>query len=741
MSASAESGEKTPVRLSVQPEPSSDYPVTYPQQSGLDRPGALYSSRLEANSYRERDAQYSTIAGSGVYAGIQTGSMMHTASRVSIGGSGVHAGIQTGSVMPTASGLTSVSEVHSHRLLEHGKVSPLAGTSISTLPTTVLGTDAVTTVTQQTHVGVPSAGHVSRSTIPVTVSHASTPTAASTQRTMLQHASAVLSDMTTADIQRVAHQAAADSNHCVVSSHQTKETRTQGLPKELIADAKASLERLDRVTDANACVERLDRVTEGVSTIRSKSAPPRSFEGFQLAADGVYEKITYIDKERVEENITRRPLKTVEERVRYITKETEEADVEVEIEEKINYVSVKQVVERPKEVIRHVAVEQVVEVEQIVEVPGELVEREKPYLVEEQVIVPRYIDQEVHTVVSQRMQPVIVEASEEDDCYLDVKCRVYNMQTEAVDIFVPLPVQRVLFAAVKHEEHREIPRHLLPPEHYNGLVRDLNAHLPLEDTLALFLMDKSMAHLLVNKQFINLEDVGAIPCTSGPGTEFVPVPEGVTVLPCSAAPSHPSLAAKIYSGAYPTKDDWLQACQKHIQQMEAGRTNSKAVQGAEHSYGPYNYAFQPYGMFDPSKGGPFHVHHHLAPEKLKEETSSSVTTEVKQQVEVVRTRETQRPTKIRGSRERRRRRPPSTSFESESFSPSQSTSSTICSPNLMPRSRKHRRSSSSSAPRRRHRRRTPVHDPRKKPFSGQRTGKSTSTLVEDAMSFIEGLRK
>ncbi|KAH0477245.1 MAG: uncharacterized protein KVP18_000870 [Porospora cf. gigantea A] len=703
MSASAQSGEETPVRLSVQPEPSSDYPATYPQQSGLDRPGALYSSRLEANSYREREAQYSTVAGSGVHTGIPTGATMYT------------------------SGVTAVSGAQSQRVLEHGHVSPLARTSISSLPTTMLATDAVAKVTEHAHVSVPAAAYASRST-----SHASA--LQTTQRTMLQHASAVLSDMTTADAaKRVTYQ---DSKHITdaVSSHQTKETRTQGLPKELIADAQASLERLDRVTET----------TEGSSTIRSKSAPPRSFEGFQLGSDGVYEKITYIDKERVEEKITRRPVKTVEERVRYINKE--EADVEVEIEEKINYVAVKQVVERPKEVIRHVPVEQVVEVEQIVEVPGELVEREKPYLVEEQVIVPRYIDQEVHTVVSQRMQPVIVEASEEDNCYLDVKCRVYNMQTEAVDIFVPLPVQRVLFASAKYEEHREIPRHLLPPEHYNGLVRDLNAHLPLEDTLALFLMDKSMAHLLVNKQFINLEEVGAIPCTSGPGTEFVPVPEGVNVLPCTAAPTHPSLATKIYSGAYPTKDDWLQASQMHIQQMEEVRANNKAVQGAEHSYGPYNYAFQPHGMFNPTKGGPFHVHHHLAPEKPKEETSSSATTQVQQQVEVVRSRQNQRPTKIRGSKERRKgrrlRAPPSTSFESESFSPSQSTSSTICSPNLMPRSRhtKQRRSSTSSAPRRRQRRRTSV-EPRKKAYAAQRTGKSTSTLVEDAMSFIEGHRK
>lgn len=87
-------------------------------------------------------------------------------------------------------------------------------------------------------------------------------------------------------------------------------------------------------------------------------------------------------------------------------------------------VPVVQVQEVPREVIKHVP-KIVMEIkESQVNVPGQVIEVPKPYIVENKVGVKRWIDKKVPIVVAQTIRPVVVESSEKVDvdvCKFDLR--------------------------------------------------------------------------------------------------------------------------------------------------------------------------------------------------------------------------------------------------------------------------------------------------------------------------------
>eukprot|EP01071_Lankesteria_metandrocarpae_P013994 Lankesteria_metandrocarpae@DN791_c0_g1_i1.p1 len=208
------------------------------------------------------------------------------------------------------------------------------------------------------------------------------------------------------------------------------------------------------------------------------------------------ETVKYVEVPVVEEivkHVPRKEIVEIEKRVPKYEYEFIERIVEIpqvqtinkqvevpEVREVIKHVRVKQIVEVPKEVIKYVPKIETRVVEQEVEVPGEMVEIPKPYLVENQIIVPRYIDTEVPTVVAQKVQPVVSESATEQ---MEVDLKQYCPYLVPVDLYIPRPVQRNLVPAGKQEEHRVVD---VPPAQFNSLVKNLNPHVSPDENEGLF---------------------------------------------------------------------------------------------------------------------------------------------------------------------------------------------------------------------------------------------------------------
>jgi len=171
-----------------------------------------------------------------------------------------------------------------------------------------------------------------------------------------------------------------------------------------------------------------------------------------------------------------------------------------QIQEVIKHVPVKQIVDVPREVVRYVPKIETKIIEQEVEVVGETIEVPKPYLVENKVVVPRYFDQEVPTVVAQRLQPIITESQTD---FVDCELKEYCPRLIPVDVYIPRPVARNLIAANKYEEHRVVD---VPAAQYNALVKNLNVHISEKDNHSLL---------------IKMSD-GTIPMLHGLGSSIVP---------------------------------------------------------------------------------------------------------------------------------------------------------------------------------------------------------------------------
>eukprot|EP00915_Cephaloidophora_sp_WS-2016_P006481 GHVH01008759.1.p1 GENE.GHVH01008759.1~~GHVH01008759.1.p1 ORF type:complete len:326 (+),score=48.30 GHVH01008759.1:135-1112(+) len=271
-------------------------------------------------------------------------------------------------------------------------------------------------------------------------------------------------------------------------------------------------------------------------------------------------------------------------------------------------------IEKQKEVIREIPTTQVLDVEHIVEVPGEIVEVPKRILVDTHVVVPRYVDEVVPTVIAQRLEPIIREATEEDGVFVDVKCRVVTFKPVQVDVFVPLPVNRALVAKAKYEQHRELNPAVVPAEQYNALVKSLNADSALEHILPLFQVTPDVAGKIARRDYTGISAVGAIPCASGPGAAFVEVPDGTPIFPSGQMGyDHPY---KVFPGLWPAADGWKKAEELNKQKQVTKKHND--LKGhKQHRYKPYNYKFSGNQFFDPPLAGPFHVHHHIGTEIQK----------------------------------------------------------------------------------------------------------------------------
>eukprot|EP00914_Ancora_sagittata_P013728 GHVO01026984.1.p1 GENE.GHVO01026984.1~~GHVO01026984.1.p1 ORF type:complete len:297 (+),score=60.94 GHVO01026984.1:48-893(+) len=225
--------------------------------------------------------------------------------------------------------------------------------------------------------------------------------------------------------------------------------------------------------------------------------------------------IKYIDVPVIEEvirHVPRREVVEVEKRVPKIEYQWVERVVEVpqiqfvektvevpQIQEVIKHVAVKQTVDILKEVVKYVPKVEVKIIEQTVEVPGEVIEVPKLTLVENKVVVPRYVDKEIPTVVAQRLLPIISESNEE---FIDVQLKQYEPFMVPVDVYIPRAVERSLIATSKKDTHNVVS---VPPAQYNSLTRSLNSGLSDRDLEGIF---------------IKAVD-GSVPVLTGIGTHIV----------------------------------------------------------------------------------------------------------------------------------------------------------------------------------------------------------------------------
>ncbi|KAH0475919.1 MAG: hypothetical protein KVP17_001769 [Porospora cf. gigantea B] len=219
--------------------------------------------------------------------------------------------------------------------------------------------------------------------------------------------------------------------------------------------------------------------------------------GEEYLGDFQEEQIRYVEVPVIEEvirHVPRKEIIEVEKRipkyeVEYVEKIVNVPHVQIvdkhvevpQVQEVVRHVPKREVIEVQKQVIKHVPKVETRFVEKIVEVPGEVIEVPKPYLVEQKVIVPRYVDREVPTVVAQKLIPIVSESATD---FIDVELREYNPRLVPVDLFVPRPVNRSLIASGKKDTHKVVD---VPPAQFNALVKQINPSIrddkALEDLL------------------------------------------------------------------------------------------------------------------------------------------------------------------------------------------------------------------------------------------------------------------
>lgn len=171
-----------------------------------------------------------------------------------------------------------------------------------------------------------------------------------------------------------------------------------------------------------------------------------------------------------------------------------------QIQEVTKRVPVKQRIEVPKEVLKYVTKVVTKIVEQEVEVAGDVIQIPKPYRVENKIIVPRYINEELPMVVSQLVEPLVYESQ---DDYLEVVLRDFEPYVVAVDIYVPRPIERQLIPVQQSQRNQTID---VPPSQFNALVKAANMGAS----------DKDVDGLLIKQ----LD--GSIPMLSAPDLRVLP---------------------------------------------------------------------------------------------------------------------------------------------------------------------------------------------------------------------------
>lgn len=111
------------------------------------------------------------------------------------------------------------------------------------------------------------------------------------------------------------------------------------------------------------------------------------------------------------------------------------------IEEVIKKVTRKEVVAVPTEVIKYVTRHETRVIEQEKRVKGEVVEVPKIIDVIREVIIPRYHDSDVPTVVAQTVVPIVTDEGGVED----IEVVTYEPYLVPVDIYIPFPVSQILF--------------------------------------------------------------------------------------------------------------------------------------------------------------------------------------------------------------------------------------------------------------------------------------------------------
>jgi len=205
--------------------------------------------------------------------------------------------------------------------------------------------------------------------------------------------------------------------------------------------------------------------------------------------------VRYVEVPRYEEVIKHIPVKEVREIEKVVPKVIEEwvervievpqyeevvKHVEVHhVQEVIKHVPKVEVRDRMTEVVRHVPKVEVRKVEKVVEVPGDIIEVPQPYVVEETMPVAAYEDSEQMLIVAQTVKPVIVEGGKE----VHVDVWEYEPEVIAVDIHVAKFVGQTLVAmGARETTHRVVT---VPATQYNSMLRFLNVHLSESDMRAL----------------------------------------------------------------------------------------------------------------------------------------------------------------------------------------------------------------------------------------------------------------
>lgn len=188
--------------------------------------------------------------------------------------------------------------------------------------------------------------------------------------------------------------------------------------------------------------------------------------------------------EEVVKHVTIKEVREVEKVVPKIVEEWIERIVEVpQIEEVIRHVEVPQIqevvkhvpkieiVDRPYDVVKQVSKIEVVRVEKVVELGAEMIEVPKAVPVEERVSVMTNEDRDAMLVVSQKVKPVIVDGAKE----VVVDVVEYEPEVMPVDIHVAKFVeQELVMMGAKETIHRVVT---VPAAQYNSMLRFLNIHL------------------------------------------------------------------------------------------------------------------------------------------------------------------------------------------------------------------------------------------------------------------------
>jgi len=213
-------------------------------------------------------------------------------------------------------------------------------------------------------------------------------------------------------------------------------------------------------------------------------------EQTRMSSGNVREVNKYVEVPVYEEKVIEVPRKeivTTQKIVPKITTEVREILVEVprvevvqkdvdvvHVEEYITEVPRIQRIEVPKEKIKYVPKIEVRKIEKEVEVDGELVEVPREVEVVNHIVVANYDDVKQDTVVAQKMIPILDENEKEQ---MQVTAIHYEPEVVPVDVYVPKPVFRTVIPGAREERYEEV---VVPPAHFNALVRMANEYLPDE---------------------------------------------------------------------------------------------------------------------------------------------------------------------------------------------------------------------------------------------------------------------